>query len=984
MLDIISPRLLVALVVSAIATDTDVAAQAYPAPPAPAEAEVIRGALEAMKGAERGPYEQLRWFCADGSVLPPQAGACRERGGGVQHATPSASARRLAELGFGVGTIYQALSYEAFADEERAGYRLRELVLEKYLVQVDNGWVMRRAQYYRGALQIEDEERTGRELLARRFSDAQWLSDNYFLATRLAASVPHVSLGSAGTMDRIRNLATEIAALDEGFQRHRVKIHSVPSRSDVDVVVTYLARPGHSPEVRERLERLRDDLVRHYDPSRALASLAAFERAVDPQLATSLATLRAAMERSDPVAVHRAIVELAPAVRRAAERASDGSRALDLIDLGLALQERAFALADELERTAPPATRVDRIDRFDDYVTLAYASGLLSQRERDAQHEQSARLRAAGRLPADEYRAAVGYLGRSLDWARGTVRGNFAPVLDRYALVEPAAAGFSDALLRGSVLLPLSQTLEVLQTDADALLGSSHTIFGEAVVGGVRGLNPGIAVGPLDVLEPGHHEEVVASTVYVLTETPPELKPVAGVLTLAEGNLLSHVQLLARNLGIPNATVAPTLEDRLRAGRGRDVLYAVSPMGRVVVTFADELNALERGLLPQAGDVPGVRHRLDTSRLRLSVDRPIPLSELRATASGVVVGPKAANLGQLAADFPGRVSPALALPFGMFVRHIDRPYGGSERTVLGELRATSGRAAAMRERGRSEAEIDAFVLERLTWVRSAIEGLEWIPELQDSVTAATMRMQEGDLSRGVFVRSDTNVEDLPEFSGAGLNLTVAHQTSMEQILGAIKRVWTSPFSERAYLWRSRILEGQGDVFPSVLLQQTVRSEKSGVLITSGLQEGRDDDLTIVVAEGVGGAVDGEDAETVLVDTEGGLRLLSQAKGPRRREVVSGGTRWVASRRPDVLLPPEEIAQLRSVVSTWQELKAGTPDADTTWDIEYGFVDGRLWLFQIRPFVRFRNSEVLERLATLDVDATTNAGRMVSLSDPVLR
>jgi hypothetical protein len=113
-----------------------------------------------------------------------------------------------------------------------------------------------------------------------------------------------------------------------------------------------------------------------------------------------------------------------------------------------------------------------------------------------------------------------------------------------------------------------------------------------------------------------------------------------------------------------------------------------------------------------------------------------------------------------------------------------------------------------------------------------------------------------------------------------------------------------------------------------------------------------------------------------------VRLLSQAKGARMREVVTGGTRWVASRRPDTLLEPAEIEQLRVVVDTWRNKKAGTAEADTTWDIEYGFLDGRLWLFQIRPFIRFRNSDVYDRLDALDAGAVANAGRRVDLSRPL--
>jgi len=49
--------------------------------------------------------------------------------------------------------------------------------------------------------------------------------------------------------------------------------------------------------------------------------------------------------------------------------------------------------------------------------------------------------------------------------------------------------------------------------------------------------------------------------IYLMVHPPSNLKPVAGIATVTEGNSVSHVQLLARNLGIPNAVIS---EDLLR------------------------------------------------------------------------------------------------------------------------------------------------------------------------------------------------------------------------------------------------------------------------------------------------------------------------------------------------------------------------------------------------------------------------------------
>ena len=59
---------------------------------------------------------------------------------------------------------------------------------------------------------------------------------------------------------------------------------------------------------------------------------------------------------------------------------------------------------------------------------------------------------------------------------------------------------------------------------------------------------------------------------------------------------------------------------------------------------------------------------------------------------------------------------------------------------------------------------------------------------------------------GVFVRSDTNVEDLACFTGAVLNLTLPNVVGFENVVDGIAKVWASPFTERAFAWRQSHME----------------------------------------------------------------------------------------------------------------------------------------------------------------------------------
>lgn len=954
-------------------------ARAQERPLTDAEAREASGLIASMRANPRGPYSRILWYCADGTQQPPRAGACTPHGGGVQHAEYSRDRRRLAELGMHVGTILQADSLSDFLDPSDLAYRLQELVLERYLFEVDDGWVLHRARFYRGARQVEDEDARGRALLEALLADTAWTARNFLLASRLVAVVPHAAGAGERRTAQIRNLAAEIAERDESFQPLRVKIHSVPTRVDLDSVEARLARAPQG-ETREMLARLRDLLAARYAPGSLAEELELHRAHVGAPYAGAIDAAVADLEGGRDRAAMARLAELAAGIREGVTSSADGPANVELMNLGLAVQDAAFTLASEQGEEAEARPRSERLEEIAEFADLAYGAGFLSGRERAALRDAAERLASRAATTAGEYRSTLRYLSRGLDWSYAGARAAFAPVVDHWSRAEPKASGFYDALIRGSVALAAAQRLDVLVRDSDRLLATPHLLFGEEITAGIRGMNPGLAVAPLAIAT-GSSEDLEPDRIYALAATTAELRPVAGILTLDAGNLLSHVQLLARNLGVPNAAVGSARLGALQAAEGDSVFYAVSPLGRVVLERLRDLPAEFRGLVREPARSEPARYRLDASRLRLDANRPIPLSELRANDSGVRVGPKAANLGQLASYFPAHVSPGVALPFGLFHEHVDRSFEGGP-PPLDRLRRAYRHADSLRAAGATEAAVDSFMFGELAAVRRAILELPWQPDVLREIDAAIETTTGGDPSVGVFVRSDTNVEDLPQFSGAGLNLTLPNRVGRDSVLSGIRRVWTSPFSERSYLWRKRVLEEQGDIYPSVLLLRSVPSDKSGVLITSGLQEGSPDDLTIAVAEGVGGAVEGEQAEEILVAPDGRVTLLSQARALERRVLLpSGEAAMVPARRPEVLLQPDEIAQLRDVVRQWKR-KFAPGDPDAVWDMEFGFVDGKLWLFQIRPFVRIRNTGLLEKLEQLDAGARAGEGRRVDLREAV--
>jgi len=168
----------------------------------------------------------------------------------------------------------------------------------------------------------------------------------------------------------------------------------------------------------------------------------------------------------------------------------------------------------------------------------------------------------------------------------------------------------------------------------------------------------------------------------------------------------------------------------------------------------------------------------------------------------------------------------------------------------------------------SSAQLAEWIQPRLKVIRHSIEKIDldpaFVQALRDQLAAQGLFADsKADRLQGVFVRSDTNVEDMPNFNGAGLNLTIFNLMTFVDVLEGIKAVWASPFTYRSFSWRQTVISDPNLVFPSIVVLESVPSEKSGVLITADVNTGDPTRMTIATAEGVGGTVDGSPAETLL-------------------------------------------------------------------------------------------------------------------------
>lgn len=944
--------------------------------------EVLREWISEMKTNRRGPFVRIRWFCADGTVLPPRPYACGPHGGGVQHGEWSERVKTLRANGYHIANVLAAIDPDTLLAQEHSQSIIAQILIEQFLIRSDDGWILRRARTYRGALQEEDERRVALALLQRMAADPQWLTRDYTVLRVASRYLRHGA--ETPSVVEVRQLSGTLAEQNPAFKMLRNRIHSHPSVEDADRVRRFARRlPADDAAEYHRLAALIDEAYKPRGTLHLLETLAAQlhgDAGLARLLRDGIAQLRGETSAEQRLTATARLMAglrdhiagpLAPAVR------------VQMLDTSLALENAHYTAATALTEGLGTASRAQRLAWLEAGAQAAYGSGLISPRQRDQLVQAFARLK--GEPPAiSRYKSELEYLAHLPAWAGQRLRFHFDPALRRFTTIEPLADRFLQDLQRGGPLLFYAEVLDTLLHDANSLSGVPRSVFGRAVGHQLKALNPGLARGRLR-LEPEPGEAFDPAGIYLLPETRADLPPVAGILTAGEGNLLSHVQLLARNLGIPNVAVAESLLPEIGAHAGERVLLAVSPRAAIELRrlSAEEALAEDRRRATSPPTAP-LDIATNLEELELLHRDPVPLSALRTSDAGRIVGPKAANLGELHHHYPDSVADGLAIPFGVFRAVLDRPYRDTGLSMF----------EWMQERYRHLETLPAGSEQRREQTDAARSQLQrWLEQvpLDDPFVArleAAMEQVFGPAgSYGVFVRSDTNVEDLPGFTGAGLNLTVPHVVGTEGILAAIPRVWASPFSERAFAWRQGRMDRPEHVYPAVLLMRSVDADKSGVMVTQDIDNGDPDWLSIAVNEGVGGAVEGQAAEALRAHIASGeVRLMDQATAPTRRALdPQGGVVRLPASGSDNVLQSDEIVQLRRLASELPDRFPPMRDAEgrrVAAEVEFGFVDGHLQLFQIRPFLESSRARTSQYLQALDRrEEGFDIERSVALDEP---
>ena len=105
------------------------------------DTDTLRVWVQEMKNAPRGPFARIRWFCNDGSILPPKPYACKNHGGGIQHGEWTDRVKQMRSGGYYIGNVLAAVDLNQISHAPGYSDLYNQILMEKFLVSADDGWI---------------------------------------------------------------------------------------------------------------------------------------------------------------------------------------------------------------------------------------------------------------------------------------------------------------------------------------------------------------------------------------------------------------------------------------------------------------------------------------------------------------------------------------------------------------------------------------------------------------------------------------------------------------------------------------------------------------------------------------------------------------------------------------------------------------------------------------------------------------------------
>ena len=436
-------------------------------------------------------------------------------------------------------------------------------------------------------------------------------------------------------------------------------------------------------------------------------------------------------------------------------------------------------------------------------------------------------------------------------------------------------------------------------------------------------LNTGEAVGRIHIIEKlDDTVEIGDNEILVLKELPETLPQVRGIIIAKPSTPLSHVNILAKGWGIPNIYIKDA-DKLLKQYDNRWVRLTAELDDRQIVPATREDLIENPSTAPTAAPV-----NLDIKKLA-------SIGEMRKKDS-IIYGSKSSNLGEMIhAKIPNTIVPGgFTVPFYWYDKYMTD--NGFDK-IIDDLMDDNNFVHNPRIRR-----------EKLENFRVMLKN----GKFDEALRAEIIKNWKTELGgKAVFVRSSSNAEDLPNFSGAGLYDTEKNVKTEEKLIEAVKIVWASLWNFDAYEARVRNYVNQDTVYMSALIQVGVNMDSGGVMFTTDPFDRENKGAVYISA--VWGHNDPITAnkfvpEQVLFNPKSNavqVLTLSQQdsvlKFGENGDLVESNEKF--NRR---VLTDRNVRELVNVASTIKKSFGGKKEQD----IEWGIMNGKIYLLQARPYI----------------------------------
>ncbi|MGB8508035.1 MAG: PEP/pyruvate-binding domain-containing protein [Pyrinomonadaceae bacterium] len=441
-------------------------------------------------------------------------------------------------------------------------------------------------------------------------------------------------------------------------------------------------------------------------------------------------------------------------------------------------------------------------------------------------------------------------------------------------------------------------------------------------------LNLARGIGRIHIIEKlDDHVEIGFNEILVLNEVPISLPPVAGVIVTKPSTPLSHINLLAKSWGVPNAYV-----------KDADTLLKEYDGWWVDFETLREKYTIKRADIKQLDEYQkrlAERKNVMTPRSDLSVRTLAPLTAQRARMVAIY-GAKSANLGEVMnARLKGITVPnGFAIPIFYYNQFIK---ANKLEDAIFEMM-----------NDQKFVHDPAYRRERL----SDLRGRFMSGKFDETLRAELLRVVHTEFAgKGLFVRSSSNVEDLPNFSGAGLYDTVPNVKDDEKLVEAVKTVWASLWKFEAYEARERANIDHSKAYMAVLVQEGVNADSAGVMITTDpFDTDNRGAIYISAKRGLGiKVVEGKKiAEQLIYRTRSNSVKVLTRSGEESLLTFdeSGGVKEIPITGERAVLTDEVVRRLARAAALVKNVFRGKEQ-----DIEWVYMGGQIYIVQSRPYIQ---------------------------------